>query len=660
MLYLTRLKCNVFFGRTENNTKGPLSRGEGCTTGMTMNYSFLIPSLLILILIMGYYFFRPRLPIRLNRSFLAILTIDICTEVFEAISSRLNETWPEHAPWLLWLFGVLFFFFYFSRSYMLFVFTISILDARGIRRSRLHVFTPVVYYCCAFIALSAPLNGWLFRVEDGYRMGPLYFLLYGCSLAYILFSQMAVIRHRKELTTHEIISITAIQVILLVGTVVRALVPNWLVMNTFSLMAIIVIFLSFLNPDLYMSERGYVYNFPAFQALVSECVRRRRPCRILGFALQNYNEHREIFGGAQMDEALATINRYLAETFPHMSSFYLRNGFYALVGQNLPDLGELRNKLRIRFSFPWKASGGELRMTVSFVEADTEILDCPADRLVNALFLSLDELSRVSEPDSSCSLTDSIDQITRRLEIRRCLENALDNDALEVFLQPIIDSATGRRIAAEALVRLRDDQGAIIRPDLFIALAEREGYITRLGEQVLAKVCRFIRDYDMDALGVRWINVNLSPVQFMSRDIPARFAGILREYGVSTDRVHLEITEQSMIDFSILREQIIGLHDSGFEFALDDYGSGYSNLTRVRQYPFTNIKIDMEVIRNYFQDRDPLLPALIQAFKKMKFTITAEGIETAEMAEAMKEIGCDYLQGFYFSRPVPMPEFAAM
>ena len=112
-----------------------------------------------------------------------------------------------------------------------------------------------------------------------------------------------------------------------------------------------------------------------------------------------------------------------------------------------------------------------------------------------------------------------------------------------------------------------------------------------------------------------------------------------------------------MIDFSLMQEQIIELHQSGFEFALDDYGSGYSNLTRVRQYPFSNIKIDMEVVRNYYRDRDPLLPALLKGFKQMRFSITAEGIETEEMAEALREIGCDYFQGYYFSRPLPMEEF---
>jgi len=279
---------------------------------------------------------------------------------------------------------------------------------------------------------------------------------------------------------------------------------------------------------------------------------------------------------------------------------------------------------------------------------------------VNTLMISLDELTRVSEPDTHRNLTDSIEEINQKLDIRKCLEKALENDELEVFLQPLVDCLTGKRVAAEALVRLRNGEGKLIRPDLFISMAEQEGYIVRLGEQVLSKVCRFIRDHDMEALGVKWINVNLSPVQFMSQDIPERFSAILKEYGVNQEMVHLEITEQSMIDFSLLRDQITGLHENGFQFSLDDYGSGYSNLSRVRQYPFTNIKIDMDVVRSYCKQKDVLLPALIQGFKKMNLSITAEGIETEEMAGAMKDISCDYLQGYYFSRPVPMDEFVKM
>ena len=624
-----------------------------------MNYSFIFPSMLILLVIMGYYFFRPRLPIRLNRAFLAILVIDICTEILEVASFRLNETWTEHAPELLWVINVLYYIFTFIRSYMFFIFTVSVLDAKTLLWSKLRVFAPIVYIPCVLVALSTPWTHWLFRIEEGFHSGPFLWILYACGCSYIAFSTIGILRHIKELSAHEIISLLAIQAVLLAGNLARFLLPTFLVMNTFCLMAIVVIFISFLNPDLYLSERGHVYNLPAFHALLGECWQRKRSCRVLGFTIQNYNEHREIFGGKQMDDALIGINKYLSETFPHLSSFYLRGGSYAMVGQNHPDLSEIRQKLSERFTGSWKAGAGELRLGISFVEADMDVLNCPSDRLVNTLMISLDELSRVAEPDASRSLMDSIEEINRKLDIRRCLEKALDNDTLEVFLQPLMDSRTGKRIAAEALVRLRDDNGNLIRPDLFISMAEQEGYIVRLGEQVLAKVCRFIRDNDIESIGIHWINVNLSPVQFMSRDVPSRFAEILKEYGVDERMIHLEITEQSMIDFSLLRDQITGLHKNGFEFSLDDYGSGYSNLSRVRQYPFTNIKIDMEVVWSYCREKDVLLPALVDGFKKMNLSITAEGIETEEMAGAMKEINCDYLQGYYFSQPVPMDEFIA-
>ena len=625
-----------------------------------MNYSFLVPSMLILIVIMGYYFFRPRLPIRLNRAFLAILVIHISTELFESLSCRLDETWPEHSLLLLWSVKTLYFVFSYIRPYMFFVFTVSIMDAKILKRSPLYILAPIVYGPCVIIALTNPLTHLLFWYDQGLLTGRLYWTLFGCSTSYQVFASIAVIRHRRELNAHEIISLLAIQGILVLGNLVRFLMPAYVIMNTFVLMAIMVIFISFQNPDLYLSERGSVYNMPAFEALLEECHRKNRPCRVLGFVIQNYTEHREIFGGNQMNEALIAINKWLVASFPSQSCFYLRSGSYALVGTNRPNLTYLRDSIAARFTEPWKTGIGELKLSVAFVEADMEDLDCPADRLLNTMLISLDEMGHSAEHASSRSLSDSIEEINRKIDIRRCLEYALDHNRLEVFLQPLMDSRTGKRIAAEALVRLRDENGKLIRPDLFISMAEQEGYIVRLGEQVLAKVCEFIRDNDMDELGVQWINVNLSPVQFMSHDIPARFAQILKDYGVNERLIHLEITEQSMIDFSLLRDQITGLHQNGFQFALDDYGSGYSNMTRVQQYPFTNIKIDMEVVRNYCREKNMLLPALIQGFKKMNLSITAEGIETEEMADIMRDISCDYLQGYYFSRPVPMAEFVRM
>ena len=626
-----------------------------------MNYSFTVPSLLILIIIAGYFFLRPRLQIRLNRAFLALLAIDIGTVLFDYVSSRMDENWMHHGTTALWIANLLFFIFYLTRVYLFYVFTVSVLDTRGAVRSRLSAWAPAVYFACFLVAVSSPVTHWLFRIDaDGYHAGPLYFLMYVCSGAYLLFSMIAILRSRRNLLVSELIGLLAIQVPLLLGNILRALYPHFLIMNTFCLLSILIIFLSFQNPEFFLAERGYVYNMKALQAILLERTQRKIPCRILGFAVQNYTEHREFFGSARMDEAMGRINRYLATEYRGLTAFYLRNGCYALLGSGSTDLDALTARLEQRFAEPWKTRDGELPLKLSFVQADTEQLSCSADRLANTLRISLNEAVNGSRIAGRRMLSDSLGAIEQRLDIRHCLEKALEEDALEVFLQPIVESETGRWIAAEALVRIRNEAGGLIPPEQFISLAEHEGQIVKLGEQVLSKVCAFIQAHDLAGLGLSWINVNLSPMQFLSQQIPERFSEILARWGVSPRQLHLEITEQSLTDFSLLRTQINSLHGKGFEFALDDYGSGYSNLIRVMQYPFSHIKIDMEVVQNYCREQSPLLPALIQVFKQMNFSVTAEGIETKEMADALRRIGCDYFQGFYFSRPVPMEEFLSM
>ena len=408
------------------------------------NYSFTVPSLLILIIIMCYYFLRPRVPIRLNRAFLAILVIDIGTIVFDYAANLLNDSWQEHAPWLLWIVNILFIAFYLSRVYMFFVFTISVLDARGALRSRMHIYTPTIYFASVAVAVLSPLTHWMFRIQDGYHTGPLYFVLYLCSACYLAFSVIAVLRHRNDIDLTEFIGLIGLQAVLITGSIIRAFVTNLMVMNTFCLMAILVIFLSFQNPDLVLNEHGYVFNLTAFRALLLERNRKKRPCRLISFVVLNYNEHREIFGGQQMDEAMTKINRYLAETFPNYCSFYLRNGCYAITGTDRMNIDEVCRTLEKRFTDTWKTMAGELLLNISFLRADTEVHDFPVERLINTLLISLDEAGQKSGDEGDLILSDSMQAISERLNIRRCLEQALEQNTLEVFLQPIVDSVTGK------------------------------------------------------------------------------------------------------------------------------------------------------------------------------------------------------------------------
>lgn len=621
------------------------------------NYTFVLPSTMVLTILLIYYFARPRLPIRMNRTFLGVLVTDILTVLADFSSSMMDEHYQMFSIPLLTAANMAFFVMFLLRIYYFHLFA---LDEMGIfnRLSKpLSTVLRSVVTVCIVITLSSVFNRAVFWIDDtGYHSGKLYNLLYFCFFFYIFASVGLILHRRKQLQKREMAGLLGYQMILLIGNVARILFPRYLIMNTFSLLAIVVIYLSFENPDLYLSDRRNAFNVKALRDILNEYCGKRK-FRILGVVLCNYNDERAIYGGPQMDQGIGMICHHIATTYKDCLVFYIRGGRFIILGNANMNCLVMRRELIGRFTGPWKADGADLYLTPAFVQTTPEDCSAGQEKIVNALTVALDAAGKsvvIQEPDDELP---SIREVDREMEIKINLERALETDRLEIFLQPLYDSREKRAVAAEVLCRLRDEQGRIIPPGAFIPVAEQNGYINVLGEQVFRKACLFVKEHDMEELGISWLNVNLSPIQCMRSDLSRRFEDILAENHVDSRYIHLEITEQSMVDFSSSIKQIMKLKDAGFKFALDDYGSGYSNLTRVKEYPFINIKLDMSVVWDYYHERDFLIPYLVEAFHQMNFSITAEGIETLDMAEVMSGIGCDFLQGYYFSKPLPEEEF---
>ena len=423
-------------------------------------------------------------------------------------------------------------------------------------------------------------------------------------------------------------------------------------------MAFIKFFLAFENPHLYMANRGNAFNVRAFRDVMGERIQ-NHSYRILAFALRDYIEMRGIYGGAQMDCGVSMIGRFLVQTYPEYQAFYLRSGRFAVLGPETMDVEQLQREIYDRFQTSWIADDAELDLGAIFLQVEPGMGLDSVDRILNYIFLAFENAGETLSNSRGLIDAESIRRIDRQVEIKRSLDRCLERNEVEIFLQPLIDSQSRTLAGAEVLCRIRDEAGNLISPAVFVPIAERNGCINLMGEQVFEKACQFVRDHDMEEIGLSWLNVNLSPIQCMRKDLSERFANILNQYGVSTDIIHLEITEQAVMDIARLEQQIDILHGIGFRFSLDDYGSGYSNLSRVKQYPFANIKLDMGIVWDYIRDKDVLLPTIVQAFKQMGFSVTAEGIEDGVMADTMSELGCDYLQGYYFSKPLPVDEFVS-
>ncbi|KTR81785.1 hypothetical protein NS277_16300 [Novosphingobium barchaimii] len=252
-----------------------------------------------------------------------------------------------------------------------------------------------------------------------------------------------------------------------------------------------------------------------------------------------------------------------------------------------------------------------------------------------------------------------MDAMQRRRYLEIDLRRACARDEFEVFYQPIIDSQSGEITGAEALLRWNSSERGDVSPAEFIPIAEELGLVSRIGANVLQQACRDATTWP-DHFDVA---VNVSPVQLLDPRLPQIVAQALRESGLRADRLELEITETALLgdDEAALRT-LTSLHELGVRISLDDFGTGYSSLSYLHRFPISRIKIDRSFICKLPEDPGSasIVRAIAQLGESLDMKVTAEGIETSEQLSFIAQQGCDHVQGFLISRPIPVADFLAL
>ncbi|RZT09519.1 PAS domain S-box-containing protein/diguanylate cyclase (GGDEF) domain-containing protein [Duganella sp. CF402] len=248
------------------------------------------------------------------------------------------------------------------------------------------------------------------------------------------------------------------------------------------------------------------------------------------------------------------------------------------------------------------------------------------------------------------------------LRIESELRQALLNNELQLYYQPKVSLRSGRIVGAEALLRWRHPVRGLVSPGVFIPVAEETGLILDLGTWVLEEACRQVREWRDANLLMPPIAVNLSARQF-DNELPKRIAAVLEKHRVQPDQINLEITESLLVRGTdkviAIMNQLVAM---GMALALDDFGTGYSSLAYLKKFPISTLKIDRSfVIGLPYEENDcAIARAIVTMAQQLRQEIVAEGVETAEQMAFLRELGCDQLQGYLFSQPVPAVEFAAM
>ncbi len=254
--------------------------------------------------------------------------------------------------------------------------------------------------------------------------------------------------------------------------------------------------------------------------------------------------------------------------------------------------------------------------------------------------------------------------VQQRFQMLRDLRDALENDQLSLNFQPQFDLRTGQIIGAEALIRwwkpdASKEGGSFISPGIFVPIAEQSGLIVPIGEWVMKKACETAASWHKAGIPIR-IAVNVSGAQFHQSDIVAFTSKVLRDTAIPPHMLELEVTESVfMDDITQTIKTLQELHGLGVEIAIDDFGTGYSSLSYLRQFPIDRLKIDQSFIKNALNNSDDAAIArtIIRLANSLGLKVIAEGVETADHEKFLIQEGCDEVQGFRYSRPIPNEKF---
>ena len=244
----------------------------------------------------------------------------------------------------------------------------------------------------------------------------------------------------------------------------------------------------------------------------------------------------------------------------------------------------------------------------------------------------------------------------RRILLTDILKKSLKNGNFFLVYQPIISLKTGKIVSVEALLRMKNTEIGEISPSEFIPILEETGMIKEVGYWVLSQACRQIKIWEKEGIKDISVSVNVDIQQIMDRDFVKNVKSILSEHNVKPDKIRLELTESEAMKFpKTVLKVLKKLTEYGIKIAIDDFGTGYSSLSYLKMMPVSYIKIDRSFVKNIPESKSDniLVVSIINLSKSFGYRTIAEGVEKEDQLTFLKNAGCDCVQGFYFSKPVP-------
>ncbi len=491
-----------------------------------------------------------------------------------------------------------------------------------------------------------------------YHHGPLMPVLYVTALFLLVYSIVLAFKFRSRLTRFQHISVISFNILIIVAIGLQFVFKDMLLQEFACALFLVVVYVSLQNPDDYMDKATDCYNSAAFNETLEKLIAKRIHFTAVAFTFDDFQYINRILGVKLGNDIIDELSRGFQKAFGSKNVYHLHGCRYAIIPAGTQTAEDVVRQVLTMFGKPYDISGIEVQLVPCICKVKyPDFAETPED-INNAIEYTLKSVMKSTEKVVVTASAKSLEAKARENQITHIMKNAIFhlNDGFDVYYQPLYSTADGKFSSAEALVRLIDKDLGFIPPDEFIPIAERNGMIIQIGEIVFRKVCQFLHSSEALALGVNYIEVNLSTIQCMQENLAADLIEIMDEYEISPDRINFEITETAhSVNDSILQSTMNTLINTGSSFSMDDYGTGFSTANYLIKLPMSIVKIDKSILWPAMENEEAfiILKHTVQMLQSLKKKIVVEGVEDEKMADLLIEMGVDYLQGYHYSRPLP-------
>lgn len=627
---------------------------------MIYNVNYDIAAIFIYTFILIVFFLKKELNRTCNKLFLILSVLGIIGSTSDVISSIGNSYVQE---WSYLSRDIWNYIYLTTHNTASMIFTFYVVFLIGINRKMKpihYLFILLPYFAVLIGLILNPFFNWVFYYDENkiYKHGSYMVLLYVISLLYLLATILFIIRYFKALNRTKQVAFAAFIIFSIIPIVIQIFFEHLLISIFCQSLGILGVLLSIDNENELINRITGIYNRYCFIQDTETNIKTNQKVHFTIIKLAELDYYNSTFGLKFVINLQKNTVERLQNIDKNATCYDCDSGHFVLVRYNTDEKSNKKYIDDISKKLEQELSVNGLQTTV---HAQISLISVPEEKMtLDQILMNIDIPIARTIHKTSLIQNETYRLYHREMLIENLIRNSLENKSLIVVYQPIYDTHKKKIKSAEALVRLRDSELGNISPEEFIPICEKNGLIIQIGEFVFETVCRDYMNSKFANYGIDYIEVNLSVVQCMNNELIESFDRIIKKYGIESSHINLEITESAAVsNQKILSRSINSLENMGFTFSLDDYGTGYSNYSYMYSLPFSIIKLDKSILWQANENKNNyiLLQSTIEMLHKMNYHIVCEGVETSEQKALLEKLNCDYLQGFFFSKPILIEEF---